>query len=184
MDASAPISYANGTQGHCFLVSTIRLSWHHVFCACSSDDPNKDVQALLSGYEKEPESEAQLKMLLPHIVSSFGSHRSVFEAIEELKKHQFSTDAVGMFLFWLLKKGYWVWSLTSANNADSLTAVAQFTSVRCFIFSPCENIYRHGDWWRWYKELNVNCVLTPHLFCYIIQLTSGKSLKSSFSFIL
>ncbi|KAG1335498.1 3-hydroxyisobutyryl-CoA hydrolase-like protein 3, mitochondrial [Cocos nucifera] len=59
-----------------------------------SDDPHKDVQALLSGYEKEPESEAALKMLLPHIVSSFGSHRSVFETIEELKKHQFSTDAV------------------------------------------------------------------------------------------
>ncbi|XP_010915031.2 3-hydroxyisobutyryl-CoA hydrolase-like protein 3, mitochondrial isoform X3 [Elaeis guineensis] len=59
-----------------------------------SDDPHKDVQALLSGYEKEPESEAELKMLLPHIVSSFGSHRSVSETIEELKKHQFSTDAV------------------------------------------------------------------------------------------
>lgn len=59
-----------------------------------SDDPHKDVRELLSRYEKETESKAQLKMLLPHIVSSFGSHRSVSETIEELRKHQSRTDAV------------------------------------------------------------------------------------------
>ncbi|OVA13879.1 Crotonase superfamily [Macleaya cordata] len=58
-----------------------------------SDDSHKDVKALLAEYSKAPESEPQLKLLLPQIVSSFGSHKSVIEIIEELKKHQQSTDA-------------------------------------------------------------------------------------------
>ncbi|KAL5975167.1 hypothetical protein ACLOJK_031846 [Asimina triloba] len=58
-----------------------------------SDDPHKDVETLLAGYRKEPESEAQLKLLLPQIVSSFGSSKSVIEIIEELKKHQQSGEA-------------------------------------------------------------------------------------------
>ncbi|KAG9459327.1 hypothetical protein H6P81_003835 [Aristolochia fimbriata] len=55
----------------------------------SSDDPYKDVEALLAGYRKEPE----LKLLLPQIVATFGSHKSVPEIIKELKKHLRSTDA-------------------------------------------------------------------------------------------
>ncbi|KAF8400756.1 hypothetical protein HHK36_014056 [Tetracentron sinense] len=58
-----------------------------------SEDPHKDVKALLVEYNKEPESEAQLKLLLPQIVSSFAAHKSVSEIIEELKKYQLSTDA-------------------------------------------------------------------------------------------
>ncbi|XP_058074719.1 3-hydroxyisobutyryl-CoA hydrolase-like protein 3, mitochondrial isoform X1 [Magnolia sinica] len=58
-----------------------------------SDDPHKDVQALLAQYRKELESEAQLKLLLPQIVSSFGTHKPVTEIIEELKKHQLSTES-------------------------------------------------------------------------------------------
>ncbi|ERN06049.1 3-hydroxyisobutyryl-CoA hydrolase-like protein 3, mitochondrial isoform X1 [Amborella trichopoda] len=58
-----------------------------------SDDPHKDVQALLSKYSKEPESEAQLKLLLPQIVSSFGKHKSVIRTIKELKQHQLSSEA-------------------------------------------------------------------------------------------
>nr|XP_019706605.1 3-hydroxyisobutyryl-CoA hydrolase-like protein 3, mitochondrial isoform X2 [Elaeis guineensis] len=58
-----------------------------------SDDPHKDVESLLAEYKKEPESESQLKLLLPHIVSSFGVHNSVSKIIEELKMYQSSTDA-------------------------------------------------------------------------------------------
>ncbi|KAI3982686.1 hypothetical protein MKX01_010169 [Papaver californicum] len=58
-----------------------------------SDDPNNDVRALIQDFSKEPESEAQLKILLPDIVSSFESYKSVSEIIEELKKHQLSTEA-------------------------------------------------------------------------------------------
>ncbi|OUZ99706.1 Crotonase superfamily [Macleaya cordata] len=62
--------------------------------ACTfSDDPDKDVRALVGDFSKEPESEAQLKLLLPNIVSSFGSHKSVTEIIEELKKHQLGAEA-------------------------------------------------------------------------------------------
>lgn len=58
-----------------------------------SDDSHKDVHALLAQFKKEPELEAQLKLLLPQIVSSFGANKSVPEIIEALKKHQLSADA-------------------------------------------------------------------------------------------
>ncbi|KAI4350883.1 hypothetical protein L6164_005290 [Bauhinia variegata] len=57
-----------------------------------SQDPHQDIKVLLARYESNPESEAQLKLLLPQIVSSFGPNKSVAETIEELKKHQSSTD--------------------------------------------------------------------------------------------
>ncbi|XP_038987219.1 3-hydroxyisobutyryl-CoA hydrolase-like protein 3, mitochondrial isoform X2 [Phoenix dactylifera] len=57
-----------------------------------SDDPHKDVVSLLAQYKKEPESEAQLKLLLPHIVSSFGGRKSVSKIIEELEKSRSNTD--------------------------------------------------------------------------------------------
>ncbi|KAJ4959412.1 hypothetical protein NE237_026523 [Protea cynaroides] len=57
-----------------------------------SDDPHKDVKALLPKYSKEPDSEAQLKFLLPQIVSSFGLEKSVIEIIGELEKHRLSTE--------------------------------------------------------------------------------------------
>ncbi|XP_077209899.1 3-hydroxyisobutyryl-CoA hydrolase-like protein 3, mitochondrial [Tasmannia lanceolata] len=58
-----------------------------------SDDTQKDVQSLLAEYAKEPKSDAQLKVRLPQIISSFGTHKSVIEIVEDLKKHQLSTDA-------------------------------------------------------------------------------------------
>ncbi|KAK4280849.1 hypothetical protein QN277_012417 [Acacia crassicarpa] len=57
-----------------------------------SHDPHQDIKVLLAKYESTPESEAQLKSLLPQIVSSFGVNRSVVETIEELKQHQSSTN--------------------------------------------------------------------------------------------
>ncbi|XP_026404619.1 3-hydroxyisobutyryl-CoA hydrolase-like protein 3, mitochondrial [Papaver somniferum] len=58
-----------------------------------SNDPDNDVKALVQDFSKAPESEAQLKGLLPDIVSSFDSRKSVIEIIEELKKHQLSTES-------------------------------------------------------------------------------------------
>ncbi|XP_028242809.1 3-hydroxyisobutyryl-CoA hydrolase-like protein 3, mitochondrial isoform X3 [Glycine soja] len=57
-----------------------------------SQDPHQDIKVLLARYESNPESEAQLKLLLPQLVSTFGGNKSVTEIIEELKKHQSSTD--------------------------------------------------------------------------------------------
>ncbi|XP_057468030.1 3-hydroxyisobutyryl-CoA hydrolase-like protein 3, mitochondrial [Actinidia eriantha] len=58
-----------------------------------SHDPHEVIRALLAKYSSDPESEPQLKLLLPQIVSSFGGNKSVHEIIEELKRHQLSTDA-------------------------------------------------------------------------------------------
>lgn len=58
-----------------------------------SEDSHKDIGTLLASFAKEPEYEAPLKSLLPHIISSFGERRSVPEIVENLKKHQLSTDA-------------------------------------------------------------------------------------------
>jgi hypothetical protein len=68
----------------------------HLFT--SSEDPHEDIEALLAKYSSNPESESQLKLLLPHIVSCFGANKSVNKTIEELKKHQLSSEAAGMFM--------------------------------------------------------------------------------------
>lgn len=67
----------------------------YVSCLYSSEDPNEDISSLLAKYSSNPESEPQLKLLLPLIASSFGGNKSVNETIQELKKHQLSTDATG-----------------------------------------------------------------------------------------
>ncbi|GAV82061.1 ECH domain-containing protein/ECH_C domain-containing protein [Cephalotus follicularis] len=58
-----------------------------------SEDPDQDIKALLGKYSSEPESAAQLKLLMPQIVSTFGADKPVKEIIEELKKHQLSTES-------------------------------------------------------------------------------------------
>ncbi|XP_062090719.1 3-hydroxyisobutyryl-CoA hydrolase-like protein 3, mitochondrial isoform X1 [Humulus lupulus] len=57
-----------------------------------SEDPHQDVKALLTKFRSNPEAEAQLSLLLPQIISSFGSNKSVIETIESLKIHQQSSD--------------------------------------------------------------------------------------------
>lgn len=71
---------------------------HKTHWLYSSQDPHQDIKVLLARYESNPESEAQLKLLLPQIVSTFGGNKSVTEIIEELKKHQSSTDPNGMLI--------------------------------------------------------------------------------------
>ncbi|RLN12386.1 3-hydroxyisobutyryl-CoA hydrolase-like protein 3, mitochondrial isoform X1 [Panicum miliaceum] len=58
-----------------------------------TNDPHRDVESVLTGYQKEPESEPQLEKLLPHIISSFSPDKSVAESVEELKKCSQSGDA-------------------------------------------------------------------------------------------
>ncbi|KAL5052581.1 hypothetical protein RYX36_033263 [Vicia faba] len=58
-----------------------------------SQDPHQDIKVLLARYESNPDSEAQLKLLLPQIISSFGRNKSVTEIIKDLKQHQSSTDS-------------------------------------------------------------------------------------------
>uniref|UniRef100_A0A0D6R432 3-hydroxyisobutyryl-CoA hydrolase n=1 Tax=Araucaria cunninghamii TaxID=56994 RepID=A0A0D6R432_ARACU len=57
-----------------------------------SDDPHEVVQKVLADFCREPESESQLKALLPSITATFGTDKSVVASIEELKKQQLSSD--------------------------------------------------------------------------------------------
>ncbi|KAI3446954.1 hypothetical protein Pfo_003619 [Paulownia fortunei] len=59
-----------------------------------SEDPDQDIRALLKRYSRNPESEPRLKLLLPRIVSTFGSNKSVKEVMEELENHQLSDDTL------------------------------------------------------------------------------------------
>ncbi|KAK9706066.1 hypothetical protein RND81_07G102200 [Saponaria officinalis] len=58
-----------------------------------SEEPNRDVAALISKYSTRPDSEPQLKLLLPKIASTFHANKSVSQIIEELKRHQDSSDS-------------------------------------------------------------------------------------------
>ncbi|KAK8941953.1 hypothetical protein KSP40_PGU010308 [Platanthera guangdongensis] len=58
-----------------------------------SEDAHLNVQTILSQYIMEPDSDAQLKLLLPHIVSSFGREKTVSETVKELKQQKLNADA-------------------------------------------------------------------------------------------
>ncbi|VVA10559.1 PREDICTED: 3-hydroxyisobutyryl-CoA hydrolase [Prunus dulcis] len=58
-----------------------------------SQDPHQDIETTLGKFSGNPDSEAQLRLLLPQITSAFGANKSVLETIDELKKHQHSSDA-------------------------------------------------------------------------------------------
>ncbi|KAG6770009.1 hypothetical protein POTOM_025676 [Populus tomentosa] len=70
----------------------ITLFAAHSIYISSSNDPHQDIKALLAEYGHDPESESQLKSLLPRIISTFGPNKSVEEIIEKLKSHQLSAD--------------------------------------------------------------------------------------------
>lgn len=50
----------------------------------SCKDPYLEVEEILGKYSRNPESEPRLKLLLPHIVSTFGSNKSVKEITEDV----------------------------------------------------------------------------------------------------
>ncbi|KAM1812729.1 hypothetical protein ACFX11_026642 [Malus domestica] len=58
-----------------------------------SQDPHQDIETAVAKFSSNPDSEAQLKNLLPQITSAFGANKSVLETIDELKKQQQSSDA-------------------------------------------------------------------------------------------
>ncbi|KAL3535778.1 hypothetical protein ACH5RR_004239 [Cinchona calisaya] len=57
-----------------------------------SEDPHEDIRGILAKYSSKPESEPHLKLLLPQVISTFSGTKSVQEIIEELEKHQESSD--------------------------------------------------------------------------------------------
>ncbi|KAL8037541.1 hypothetical protein ABFX02_11G046100 [Erythranthe guttata] len=59
-----------------------------------SEDPDRDIKSLLERYSKNPESEPRLKLLLPRIISTFGSNKPIKEVIKELENHQLSGDTL------------------------------------------------------------------------------------------
>ncbi|KAB2618512.1 3-hydroxyisobutyryl-CoA hydrolase-like protein 3 [Pyrus ussuriensis x Pyrus communis] len=58
-----------------------------------SQDPHQDIETNMAKFSSNPDSEPQLKSLLPPITSAFGANKSVVETIDELKKQQQSSDA-------------------------------------------------------------------------------------------
>ncbi|XP_071715659.1 3-hydroxyisobutyryl-CoA hydrolase-like protein 3, mitochondrial isoform X3 [Rutidosis leptorrhynchoides] len=64
--------------------------------ATFSEDPHHELQTILATYASNPESESRLKLLLPHIVSTFGANKSVKEIMEALEKYQQNADLTGI----------------------------------------------------------------------------------------
>ncbi|XP_020570624.1 3-hydroxyisobutyryl-CoA hydrolase-like protein 3, mitochondrial isoform X1 [Phalaenopsis equestris] len=82
-------------------LASLRVAFHSYNF---SGDTHADVQTILAQYNKEPNSDAPLRiaftpysdaplrLLLPHISSSFGKEKTVSETIEELKKLELNTN--------------------------------------------------------------------------------------------
>lgn len=51
-----------------------------------SGDPYDDIETILAQYSGDLKSEAQLKLILPHIVSCFGANKSVIEIMKDLER--------------------------------------------------------------------------------------------------
>lgn len=81
-----------GLGTHYILSGNLGSLKEALFDVTFSEDPHQDIKHLLEKYSNVPESEALLKPLLPHIVSTFSANKSVMEIVEELKKHQQSSD--------------------------------------------------------------------------------------------
>lgn len=64
----------------------------------SCKDPYLEVEEILGKYSRNPESEPRLKLLLPHIVSTFGSNKSVKEIMEDVEKNQKNDDPLGKII--------------------------------------------------------------------------------------
>ncbi|XP_075489919.1 3-hydroxyisobutyryl-CoA hydrolase-like protein 3, mitochondrial isoform X1 [Primulina tabacum] len=59
-----------------------------------SRDPDENIKELLEKYSRNPESEPRLKLLLPWIIPTFGSNKSIKEVMVELENHQLSGDTL------------------------------------------------------------------------------------------
>ncbi|KZV36419.1 3-hydroxybutyryl-CoA dehydratase [Dorcoceras hygrometricum] len=59
-----------------------------------SGDPDQNIKEILEKYSQNPESEPRLKSLLPRIISTFGSNKSIKEVMVELEKNQLSDDTL------------------------------------------------------------------------------------------
>ncbi|XP_042000244.1 3-hydroxyisobutyryl-CoA hydrolase-like protein 3, mitochondrial isoform X2 [Salvia splendens] len=126
-----------------------------------SEDPDHDIRTLLEKYSRNPESEPRLKLLLPRIISTFGSNKSVKEVIKELENHQLSGDSLvaewakdalqglkkgGPFSLCLTDKHFSRVSSAQGNNngeLSKLTGVMK-TEYRIAIRSSLRNDFSEG----------------------------------------
>ncbi|XP_042002671.1 3-hydroxyisobutyryl-CoA hydrolase-like protein 3, mitochondrial isoform X2 [Salvia splendens] len=126
-----------------------------------SEDPDHDIRTLLDKYSRNPESEPRLKLLLPRIISTFGSNKSVKEVIKELENHQLSGDSLvaewakdalqglkkgGPFSLCLTDKHFSRVSSAQGNNNDELSKLTGVmkTEYRIAIRSSLRNDFSEG----------------------------------------
>ncbi|XP_047940798.1 3-hydroxyisobutyryl-CoA hydrolase-like protein 3, mitochondrial isoform X2 [Salvia hispanica] len=126
-----------------------------------SEDPDHDIRALVEKYSRNPESEPRLKLLLPRIISTFGSNKSVKEVIKELENHQLSGDSLvaewakdalqglkkgGPFSLCLTDKHFSRVSSAQGNNNDELSKLTGVmkTEYRIAIRSSLRNDFSEG----------------------------------------
>ncbi|XP_057768116.1 3-hydroxyisobutyryl-CoA hydrolase-like protein 3, mitochondrial isoform X2 [Salvia miltiorrhiza] len=126
-----------------------------------SEDPDQDIRTLLEKYSRNPESEPRLKLLLPRIISTFGSNKSVKEVIKELENHQLSGDSLvaewakdalqglkkgGPFSLCLTDKHFSRVSSAQGNSNDELSKLTGVmkTEYRIALRSSLRNDFSEG----------------------------------------
>ncbi|KAL1554883.1 3-hydroxyisobutyryl-CoA hydrolase [Salvia divinorum] len=126
-----------------------------------SEDPDQDIRTLLEKYSRNPEFEPRLKLLLPRIISTFGSKKSMKEVIKELENHQLSGDSLvaewakdalqglkkgGPFSLCLTDKHFSRVSSAQGNNNDDLSKLTGVmkTEYRIAIRSSLRNDFSEG----------------------------------------